>query len=191
MAPSPSRPVSPSILDSPPPMDECIVLDYSCLPPAGPKNIILPKVCGSEKMWCEWCEKDICRNVEYEEVIMESDVCRVFMEGTGIKYHANLKADVPSAHKDLSPKRYVQKVRFWHYERYAKHYGLPWGGGNFSILPQCFKAKIRMTFRQPAKNLSEWVKEPFLYRMTNNPATYNPIGETSKNVLGKRSLENN
>ena len=158
-------------------------------PPAGPKHLISPKVCGNEKMWCEWCEKDICDNVGYEEDVMESDGYSTFLERLAYKYDQNLKAEVPSNDKELTLKRYVQKVRFWHYKHYAKLYGLPWGGGNYSVLLRCFEAKIKMTFRQPAKDFAQCLKEPFLYLISDVATTYNPIGVPSRTVLDKRQEE--
>ena len=158
-------------------------------PPAGLKHLILPKVFGNEKMWFERCEQDIYWNVGYEENVMEFDGYSTFLERLAYKYDQNLKAEVPSNAKQLTPKRYVQKVRFWHYKHYARLYGLPWGGGNYSVLPRCFEAKIKTTFRQPAKDLARWLKEPFPYLITDGENTYDPIDEPSRNMLGKRNLE--
>ena len=79
-------------------------------------HLILLKVCGNEKMWCEWCDKDICINIEYKEHVMESDGYSSFLERMALKYGTNLKAECPVMEKDLSSKRYVQKICFWHYE---------------------------------------------------------------------------
>ena len=184
MAPSPSRPVSPPL--SPPlPRDD----KSRRQGPAGPKHILLPKYSGNERMWCEWCEKDLCANLEYEDTVMECECYSSFMNDLNLSYFENLKAKCPSADKELTPKRYVQKIRFWHYKRYAHMNGFPWGHGNYSELLNCFLAKIRMTFRQPAKNLTLWIKEPFLYSISDDSDAYDPVGVPSTTVLGKRNAE--
>ena len=178
MAPTHSRPVSPA---------NSSLLTQDNIPTV-PKHILLPKYSGHERMWCEWCEKDSCANLEYEDAVMECEEYISFMNDLNLVYFTNLKAKCPSDDKDLSPKRYVQKIRFWHYKRYAFMSGLSWGHGNYSDLPNCFLAKIRMTFRQPAKNLTQWVKEPFLYSISDDTDIYDP-GVPSKTVLGKRQLD--
>ena len=81
-------------------------------------------------MWCEWCENDKCKNVEYKEKVMESDGYESFLDRLTKEYDANLKTEFPSNHKELTPKRYVKKIRYWHYEHYALLFGYVWGKGN-------------------------------------------------------------
>ena len=116
----------------------------------------------------------------------------------GKKYHANLHSDVPLVTQDWTPKRYISKIRFWCYERYAKHVSLPWGKGQDAHLPRCIKAKIRMTFRQPARDtfrqpardIDEWIREPFIYQLHGLSSTLVPYGDATGTVLGKRSFDN-
>ena len=174
MSPSPSKPIpsSPSL-------------------PRSPPHILLAKHQGNEKMWCEWCNSNPCRNIEYEEEVMGSFSYLVFLRSTWDKYNSNLRSEVPDDCYDLSPKRFVQKIRFWNYERYANHFSLPWGKGDYSVLPRCIKSKLRMTFRQPARDLSEWVKEPFLYSSQDRVVLESELvtGDNSRTILGKRKTD--
>ena len=135
-------------------------------------------------MWWEWCECGQCRNVEYEECQMDLAEHIAFLGRVSKKYRKNLTAEVPSEDYDLSPVRYVKKIRYWHYENYAKYFGYAQGGDHYSEIPECFKAKMRMTFRQPAENLAEWVKKTFLYLIMDGVNTNQAIGLTSGTVLG-------
>ena len=165
--------------------------DRDILP--GPKHIILPKYLASEHIWCEWCECHPCRNIEFEDDVLSSDSFDNICMTIGTKYFNNLHSEEPKTSKEFSPKQYIKKIRFWCYERYAKHFGLPWGRGQDAQLPPCLEAKIRMTFRQPAKDLEQWIKEPFLYQLRGLTSTYDPYGlvtgDNSRTILGKRKTE--
>ena len=113
-----------------------------------------------------------------------------FLGRVSKKYHDNLISEVPSDNDQLTPLRYVKKIRFWNYEHYAKLVGYTWGRGEYSEIPECFLAKMRMTYRKPAKNLTEWVKQPMLYLITDGATSTHAIDLTTNTVLGKRSKEN-
>ena len=106
------------------------------------------------------------------------------------KYHAHLHSNVPLITYKWTPKRYISKIRSWCYERYAKHFGLPWGNGQDAQLPRCITAKIRMIFRKPAKDIDEWIREPFFYQLRGLNSTLDPYGDATGTVLGKRSFDN-
>ena len=168
MAPTPSKPVPPAKC----PRD---------------KRHTLTKYYGFEKMWCEWCDCNPCRNIKFEEEVMDSDECEVFCHAMWKKYFDNLKSDNPCKTIDWTPKRYISKIRFWHYERYAKFYGLAWGYGQDAQLPRCIKAKIRMTFRQPAQTIHDWIQQPYLYQVRSDNPNPDPFGTPGNFILGKRS----
>ena len=65
-------------------------------------------------------------------------------------------------------------------------FGYAWGKGQYSEIPECFTAKMRMTIRQPAENLTEWVKKPMLYLITDGITSNHAIDLTTRTVLGKR-----
>ena len=101
----------------------------------GCEHIILPKYIASEHIWRKWCNCFPCRNILFEDQVMVSDDYESFCSMIGKKYHANLHSDVPLITHDWTPKRYISKIRSWCYERYAKHFGLPWGKGQDAQLP--------------------------------------------------------
>ena len=109
-----------------------------------------------------------------------------FLGRVSKKFHTHLISEVTSDDVLLTPLKYVQKFRFWHYETYCKLFGYTWGKGQYSEIPECFTAKMRMTFRQPAENLTEWVKKPMLYLITDGVTSNHAIDLTTGTVLGKR-----
>ena len=183
MAPTASRPVSP-------PLSTCLPLNdvrwMRRYPDRWPTDLTFQKHASNEKMWCEWCQCDICHNIEYEVTVMNSAGYISFLGRVSKKFHTNLISENPSDDVLLSPKKYVQKIRFWHYEHYAELFGFAWGKGQYSEIPECFTAKMRMTFRQPAKNLTEWVKKPMLYLIMDDETSKHAIDLTTGTVLGKR-----
>ena len=183
MAPTASRPVSP-------PLSTCYPLNdvrwQRRYPDRWPKDLMFHKHTVREEMWCEWCKNNPCNNIEYENTVMDSAGYISFLGRVSKKYHTNLIAEEPSDDVDLSPKKYVQKLRFWHYEHYSKLFGFAWGNGHYSEIPECFTAKMRMSIRQPAENLTEWVKKPMLYLITDGFTSTHAIDLTTRTVLGKR-----
>ena len=186
MDPTPSRPVSPPLPPILPLMDNRWLRRHS---DRWPTYFIFPKHVFNEKMWYEWCEHKVCRNLEYEETVMDFNRYITFLNCVSKEYHINLIAKVPYEKKDLIPLRYMKKIRYLHYENYARLFGYAWGGGHYSEIPECFLAKIRMTFRQPAANLAKWVKKPFLYLITDEVNTNHANGLSSSTVLGKRKTK--
>ena len=138
------------------------------------KHIILPKYVASNHIWCEWCDCQPCRNIEFKDQVMVSDAYDDFVwwleeKFTTIyiaKYWTPLTIECKSV--------ISAKISCWCYERYAKHFSLPWGRGQNAQLPWCLKVKIRMTFRQPAKDLDQLIQEPFLYQLRNLSSTSDP-----------------
>ena len=151
MAPASSKPVLPSGDLSH--MDNHIFgrRDYS-----GDK--FLSKACGIEGIWCEWCKEKPCNNIEYDDHVMQDDTYATFLEEIDTKYLDNLSAAVPTDSEAFSPKAYIKKIRFWHYKKYSEQFGFAWGGGQYSEIPKCFTAKIRMTFRQPAEDFKNGLR---------------------------------
>ena len=183
MAPTSSRPVSPPL---PPDLPLNDVRWMRRHPDRWPMDLTFKKNAVNEKMWCEWCQCEQCNNMEYEVTVMNSAGYIAFLGRVSKKFHNNLISDVPSDDVLLTPLKYVQKICFLHYEHYAKLFGYAWGGGQYSEIPECFTAKMRMTFRQPAKNLTEWVKKPMLYLITDGATCNHAIDLTTGTVLGKR-----
>ena len=155
-----------------------------------PTDLIISNHAVNERMWCEWCECEQCHNIEYTETVMNSAGYISFLEQVSKQFHNNLISEVPSDDVELTPKRYVQRIRFWNYETYCKLFGYAWGRGEYSEIPECFLSKMRMTYRKPAKNLTEWVKHPMLYLITDGATRTHAIDLTSGTGLGKRSKGN-
>ena len=64
------------------------------------------------------------------------------------------------------------------------------GRGQDAQLPQYIKAKIRMTFRQPAKDLDQWIPKAFAYQLRGLCSNSDPYGDASSTILGKRLFNN-
>ena len=187
MAPTPSRPVSPPL---PPvlPLKDMQWMRRNT--DRWPTELIISNHTVNEKMWYEWCECEECHNVKYKETVMQSAGYIAFLEQVSKKFHDNLISEVPSNDTELTPLRYVQRIRFWNYETYCKLVGYAWERGEYSEILECFLSKMRMTYRKPAKNLTEWVKHPMLYLILDGATRTHAINLTSVTVIGKRSKGN-
>ena len=184
MASTGSNHVSPP--PSPPPMD-----NRSNQPPPTCTEVSFPKSCGNENMWCEWCKQDQCNNVEYDKEVIQDECYATFLGEIDTEYLSNLTRLTPVDNYEYSPERYIKRIRFWHYKNYAEQFGFAWGGGHDSELPLCLTSKIRMTFRQPATDFDQWVKEPRIYMFPRSAQTITDDTNVLDNIiLGKRKERN-